>query len=112
MYCAVPHFVAELARRDRPDLGEGPLVVMGPAGRVLGVSAEAAACGVAAGMAAREAEVSCSGAHLLEADPAQVRAASEVLLGLLERASPRVEAHGWGAAYADLGDELKTQASA
>jgi nucleotidyltransferase/DNA polymerase involved in DNA repair len=112
LYCAVPHFVAELARRDRPALGEGPLVVMGPAGRVLGVSAEAAAGGVTAGMAAREAEVRCPEARLLVADPARLRAASEVLLGLLERASPRVEAHGWGAAYADMGDELQTQARA
>jgi protein ImuB len=111
LYCTVPHFAANLARRDHPDLGEVPLVLIEPGGRVLGASAEAAACGVTAGMTAREAEVHCPEARLLEADAARCRAESEVLFQLLERASPRVEPHGWGGAYAALGD-LKGQAGA
>jgi nucleotidyltransferase/DNA polymerase involved in DNA repair len=104
LYCTVPHFVASLARRDNPALGEQPLVLMGAEGRVLGTSAEAAACGVAAGMTAHEAEVRCPAARLVEADVARYRAESEILLQVLETASPRVEPHSWGAAYADLGD--------
>jgi protein ImuB len=62
-------------------------------------------------MTAREVEVRCPEARLLEADVARCRAASEVLWQVLERASDRVEPHGWGAAYADLGD-LKGRAKA
>jgi protein ImuB len=109
LYCRVPHFVAGLARRDRPELGDRPLVLVGAEGRVLGASAEAAACGVAAGMTAHEAEVRCPEACLLEADVARCRSESEALWQLLEQASDRVEPHGWGAAYAELGD-LRRQA--
>ena len=104
LYCTIPHFAAALARRDDPDLGERPLVLIGPGGRVLGTSAEAAACGVVAGLTTRTAQVRCPQARLLDADPAHYREVSEALLGLLERTSPRVEPHGWGAAYVDLGD--------
>jgi nucleotidyltransferase/DNA polymerase involved in DNA repair len=111
LYCTIPHFAANLARRDCPGLGEGPLILIEPGGRVLGISAEAAACGVAAGMTSREAEVRCPAARLLETDVARCRAESEVLFQLLERASSRVEPHGWGGAYVELGD-LKGQAGA
>jgi protein ImuB len=106
LYCTIPHFVAALARRDNPNLGVSPLVFIGPEGRVFGVSAEAAACGVGTGMTAREAEVRCPEAHLLEADVARCRAELEILLQVLEETSPKVEPHGWGAAFADLGDRL------
>jgi nucleotidyltransferase/DNA polymerase involved in DNA repair len=59
LYCTVPHFAAALARRDNPDLQNHPLVLVGPEQRVLDVSAEAAACGVAIGMTARVAEIRC-----------------------------------------------------
>jgi nucleotidyltransferase/DNA polymerase involved in DNA repair len=104
LYCTIPHFAAALARRDRPELAGQPLVLLDPEGRVLGVSAEAAAGGVTAGMTARAAEIRCPEARLLAADVARCRAELEALLQLLERSSPRVEPHGWGAAYADLGD--------
>jgi nucleotidyltransferase/DNA polymerase involved in DNA repair len=104
LYCLVPHFVAGLARRERPELEGRPLVLVRAEGRVLGVSAEAAVCGVAAGMTAHEAEVRCPEARLLAADVAHCRAEAEVLWQLLEQASDRVEPHGWGAAYAELGD--------
>ena len=110
LYCTIPHFATALARRDRPELTGRPLVLLDPEGRVLGVSAEAAACGVTAGMTARAAEIRCPEARLLAADVARCRAELEVLLQLLERSSPRVEPHGWGAAYADLGN-LGTQAA-
>jgi nucleotidyltransferase/DNA polymerase involved in DNA repair len=112
LYCTIPHFAAALAQRDAPDGGEGPLVLVGPERRVLGCSAEAAACGVVAGMAVRTAEVRCPGARLLEADVARCRAEAEVLLQVLEGASSRVEPHGWGAAYVDLGDLARGQADA
>jgi nucleotidyltransferase/DNA polymerase involved in DNA repair len=112
LYCTIPHFAAALARRDAPDEGKGPLVLVGPERRVLGCSAEAAACGVVAGMAARTAEVRCPAARLREADVARCRAEAEVLLQVLEGASSRVEPHGWGAAYVDLGDLARGQADA
>ena len=112
LYCTIPHFAAALARRDDPGLEGQPLVLVGPEGYVFGVSAEAAVCGVAAGMTARAAEVRCPKAHLLEADVARCRTELEGLFQVLERAGPQVEPHGWGAAYADLGDLARDQAGA
>ena len=65
LYCAIPHFAAALARRGNPDLGDCPLVLIGPEGRVFGVSAEAAACHVVAGLTARTAQIRCPQARLL-----------------------------------------------
>jgi DNA polymerase-4 len=112
LYCTIPHFAAALMRRDDPGLGGRPLVLIGPEGRVFGVSAEAAACGVIVGLTARTAEVRCPEAHLLEADVARCREELETLLQVLELASPRVEPHGWEAAYVDLGDSVRDHASA
>jgi nucleotidyltransferase/DNA polymerase involved in DNA repair len=103
LYCTIPHFAAALARRENPDLGSRPLVLIGPEGRVLDASVEAAGQGVGLGMTARTAEVRCPEAHLLEADVACCRLEAETLLQVLERASSRVEPHSWGAAYVDLG---------
>lgn len=107
LYCAVPYFAVALARRDNPDLKEHPLVLVGPEGRVFGVSAEAAACGVGVGLTARAAETRCPEARLLEADLTRCRDEFEVLLQVLERSSSHVEPHGWGAAYVDLGDLIR-----
>ncbi len=107
LYCTIPHFAAALARRDNPDLQTHPLVLVGPEQRVLDVSAEAAACGVAIGMTARVAEIRCPEAHLLDIDPGCCQETSEILLQLLERTSPKVEPHGWGGAYVDLGDSAQ-----
>lgn len=104
LYCCIPDFAPALARRDDPSLQNRPLVLIGPEERAFAVSAEAAACGVAAGQTARAAEVRCPEALLLEADVARYRSEFETLLELLEFTSPRVEPHGWGAAYVDLGD--------
>ena len=112
LYCTIPHFAAALARRNDPHLEDRPLVLVDPEGRVFGVSAEAAACGVAAGMTARVAEVRCPGALLLEADVARCRAELEGLFQVLEQAGPTVEPHGWGAAYAGLGDLARDQPEA
>ncbi len=112
LYCAVPHFAAALARRDGPGLDGCPLVLIGPEGRVFGVSAEAAACGVVTGMTARAAEVRCPEARLLDADVARCRNEFEILLQLLECSSPQVEPHGWGAAYVDLGDLTRRRTDA
>src|SRR5574341_1165807 len=112
LYCAIPHFAAALARRDDPGLEGRPLVLIGPDGRVLDVSAEAAACGVAAGLTVRAAQIRCPEARLLDADVAHCRAEFETLLELLERVSPDVEPHGWGAAYANLGDLARDHARA
>jgi nucleotidyltransferase/DNA polymerase involved in DNA repair len=112
LYCTIPHFATALARRDDPGLRGRPLVLIGPEGRVFGVSAEAAACGIIAGLTARAAEVRCPEAHLLEADVARCREELEALLQLLERTGPKVEPHGWGAAYVDLGDLAQDHAGA
>jgi nucleotidyltransferase/DNA polymerase involved in DNA repair len=112
LYCTIPHFATALARRDDPGLGDHPLILIGPEGRVFDFSAEAAACGVIAGLTTRAAEVRCPEARLLEADVARYRAELETLLQLLERASPKVEPHGWGAAYVELGDLARDHASA
>jgi nucleotidyltransferase/DNA polymerase involved in DNA repair len=55
-------------------------------------------------MAARVAEIRCPEAHLLEVDLDRCQETSETLLQLLEHTSPKVESHGWGGAYVDLGD--------
>lgn len=111
LYCSIPHFAAALARRDQPALGDRPLVLIGPWGRVLCVSAGAAVYGVATGMTARAAEIRCPEARLLEADVTRCRAEGEVLFQVLEQASPRVEPHGLGAAYVGLGDPSATARS-
>jgi protein ImuB len=112
LYCTIPHFAAALARRHHPELMSGPLVLVGPEERVFGVSAEAAACGVATGMTARMAQIHCPEAHLLDADLARCRAEQEALFQLLEAASSRVEPHGWGAAYVDLDELVRGHADA
>ena len=112
LYCTIPHFAAALARRDHPEWEGEPLVLIGPEDRVFGVSAEAAACGVVAGMTSRMAQVRCSEARLQDANLAHARAELEVLLQLLEGASPQVEPHGWGAAYVDLGGLVRGHADA
>jgi DNA polymerase-4 len=112
VYCAIPHFVAALARRDHPELQACPLVLVGPEGRVLAASAEAAARGVFAGVTVHTARVRCPDARLVEADVAHCRREFETLLELLEHTSPRVEPHGWNAAYVDLGDRSPDRASA
>jgi protein ImuB len=112
LYCTIPHFAAALARRDHPEWPGGPLVLVGPEERVFGVSAEAAACGIAAGMAARMARVRCPEARLEDADLARCRAELEALLQVLEVAGPAVEPHGWGAAYVDLGGLVRGHADA
>jgi DNA polymerase IV len=112
LYCTIPNFAAALARRDDPSLVGQPLALIGSERRVFAVSAEAAASGVSAGMTARAAEIRCPEAHLIEADLACYRAELEGLFQALERASPRVEPHGWGAAFADLGDLAHDQVEA
>jgi nucleotidyltransferase/DNA polymerase involved in DNA repair len=112
LYCAVPHFAAALARREDPGLETRPLVLIGPEGRVFGFSAEAAACGVAAGMTVRTAEVRCPEARLLDADISRCRVEFEALLQLLEETSSQVEPHGWGAAYVDLGNLARDRTDA
>ncbi len=102
LYCTIPHFPAALMRREDPDLGNHPLILIGPDGRVLGTSAEPAACSVVAGMTAKIAEVRCPEAHLLEVDATRCQAESEALLQLLEQIASGVEPHGWGSAYLDL----------
>jgi nucleotidyltransferase/DNA polymerase involved in DNA repair len=104
LYCSIPHFATALRQRQDPSLGQRPLVLIDPEGRVFAVSEEASACGIVAGLTARMAQVRCPQARLMEADVASCRAEFETLLQVLEVASPRVEPHGWGAAYVDLGD--------
>ena len=104
LYCTIPHFAAALARRDDASLQNRPLVLIGSQGRVFAASAEAVGYGVVAGLTARMAEIRCPEARLVEADVAAYRQEVETLLQLLERSSPRVEPHGGGAAYVDLGD--------
>lgn len=102
LYCTIPHFAIALARRDGLAQSDRPLVLIGPDGRVFDASPEAAARYVAVGMTARMAETRCPEAVLAEADLPACRSAFEALLQTLEQASPAVEPHGWGAAYADL----------
>jgi len=104
LYCTIPDFLPALARREDPGLAGSPLILVGPDGRILGASGEAAASGVEAGMATRLAQIRCPEARFLEADPLCCRAEAEILFQVLEQASPRVEPHGWGAAYVELGD--------
>jgi nucleotidyltransferase/DNA polymerase involved in DNA repair len=112
LYCTIPYFAAALARRDDPGLEGRPLVLMGPERRVFGVSAEAAADGVGAGMTARAAEVHCPEALLLDANVARCREEVETFLQLLEQTGPNVEPHGWGAAYVDLGPLVRNHPDA
>jgi nucleotidyltransferase/DNA polymerase involved in DNA repair len=99
-------------KRDNPELGEQPLILTDPEGRVFDVSTEAETCGVFAGMTSRAAGIRCPEARLLEADVTHCRAERETLLQLLEHASPKVESHGWGAAYVDLGELARDHSDA
>ena len=99
-------------QRDRPDAATGPIVLLGPDGRVVDACAEAAACAVQPGMTARTAEVRCPEARLLEADPERCRVELERLFQVLELYSTGVEPLGLGAAYADLADLAREPADA
>jgi protein ImuB len=112
LYCRIPDFAITLARRAKPQLGSRPLVLIGPDRRVFATSAKAAACGIVIGQTSRVAEVRCPEAQLLEADVDHCRMEFEALLQTLERTSPCVEPHGWGAAYVNLGDLVRDHADA
>jgi nucleotidyltransferase/DNA polymerase involved in DNA repair len=112
LYCAIPHFPAALTRRDHPELREHPLILIDPEDRVFAASEEAATCGVVAGIAVHTAQIHCPEAHLMEADLAGCRREFEILLQLLEHTGPKVEPHGWDAAYVDLGDLARDHANA
>jgi protein ImuB len=112
LYCTIPHFVAALAQRDAPDLTGSPLVLIDSDGRVFGVSAEAAACGIVVGMAAKIAEMRCPEVSLVQADVVRCQDELEIYLQVLECSSPQVEPHGWGAAYVDLGDSTQQRRDA
>jgi nucleotidyltransferase/DNA polymerase involved in DNA repair len=99
-------------RRDSPDAATGPLVLLGPDGRVVDACAEAMACAILPGMTARAAEVRCPEVRLVEADLNHCRAELETLFQVLERCSTGVEPHGLGAAYADLTDLAREPATA
>jgi nucleotidyltransferase/DNA polymerase involved in DNA repair len=112
LYCTIPHFATALMRRDRPDAATGPIVLLGPDGRVVDACAEATACAVREGMTARAAEVRCPGAHLLEVDLDRCRSEMEALFQVLEQSSVGVEPRGLGEAYADLADLAREPADA
>jgi protein ImuB len=102
LYCAIPHFAVSLAKRDHPDLADGPLIVLDPEDRVLDVSSEGAQEGIVPGLTARMAQIRCPEARLHSIDLEQCRQEFEVFLEILEQFSPTVEPHGWGAAYVAL----------
>jgi nucleotidyltransferase/DNA polymerase involved in DNA repair len=104
LYCMIPYFAASLVQRDDSALQERPLVLIGSEGRVFGVSAAAASCGIVVDMTARQAEIRCPGARLLDVDMAHYHEEFEILLQLLETISPKVEPHGLGAVYTDVSD--------
>jgi nucleotidyltransferase/DNA polymerase involved in DNA repair len=112
LYCTISHFAAALTQRDRPDLDDRPLVLVDPEGRVFDTSPEAAACGAVAGLTARTAQICCPQARLVEVDVAYYRKELETLFEVLERTGPKVEPHGWGAAYVDLGDLARNHTDA
>ena len=112
LYCAIPHFPAALAQRCQPGLRDRALVLVDPEGRVFSASAEAASFGITAGLTARAAQVRCPQAHLLDADVPRCRQTFEALLQVLERTGPKVEPHGWGEAYVDLGNLARTHPDA
>ncbi len=112
LYCTIPHFATALVRRDNPEWTNEPLILIGPEERVFDVSAEVDTCGIVAGMTARTAQIRCPEARLLDAQVARCRRELETLHQLLERTSPEVEPHGWGAAYVDLGDLVRGHADA
>lgn len=102
MYCVIPHPAVSLARRQKPELADYPLVVIGPQERVLDASVEAVSCGVTGGMTAQMTRVRCPEARIVEADLVRCREVTQMLLDILERFSPTVEPHGIHAAYVDL----------
>jgi nucleotidyltransferase/DNA polymerase involved in DNA repair len=104
LYCTIPHFAVALTQRDRSDPDDRPLVLVDPEGHVFDASSEATACGVVAGLTARTAQIRCPQARLIGAEVAYYRQELETLFEVLERTGPKVEPHGRGAAYVDLGD--------
>jgi nucleotidyltransferase/DNA polymerase involved in DNA repair len=112
LYCTISHFATALTLRDRPDLDKRPLALIDPVGRVFDASPEAATCGVFAGLTVRAAQIRCPRACLVEIDVAYYRKELETLFEVLERTSSKVEPHGWGAAYVDLGDLARNRTDA
>lgn len=102
LYCAIPHFAVALARRDDPELADGPLIVLDSEDRVFDVSPEGAQRGIRPGLVLRMAQIRCPEARLYSVDLERCRRELEVFLEILEQFSSAVEPHGWGAAYVEL----------
>jgi nucleotidyltransferase/DNA polymerase involved in DNA repair len=102
LYCAIPHFAVALARRDHPELADGPLIVLDPDDRVFDFSPKGAQQGIVPGLTLRIAQIRCPEANLYRIDLERCRQEFEAFLEILEQFSSTVEPHGWGAAYVEL----------
>lgn len=97
-------FYASVEQRDKPSLRGRPVVVGGTGGRgvVATASYEARAYGVHSAMSTAEARLRCPRAAVLSPRFAAYKAASDVVMRLLQELSPLVEPLSLDEAYVDL----------
>lgn len=101
-YAEVPDFHVAVARRARPELADGPLIVGGdPAkrGRVVGITPDLRAVGVEEGMGVAEALVRAPEARWVRTDMQAARETSGHLRAAVRRVIGAVETSGLSAFY-------------
>ena len=104
--CYIPDFLLAQTCQQVSQQAQGvtdhPLALIGDDGCVLAASPPARACGVMAGMTARQAFVHCPDLVLHELNVQACQAEHAALLGTLAQTGLPVEAQDWGSAYVDL----------
>jgi nucleotidyltransferase/DNA polymerase involved in DNA repair len=100
--CHTPNFLFAAGALAHPEWHALPVALLGPNERVWCASAPARACGVQAGLTARQARSRCPDALLPALDLANCEAHQSAFLDVLAQTGLAVEAHDYGMAYVDL----------
>jgi nucleotidyltransferase/DNA polymerase involved in DNA repair len=100
--CYTPNFLFIAAALAHPEWHTLPVALLGPDERVWCASTPAQACGVHAGLTARQARARCPDAHLPSLDLTTCEAHQSAFLDVLAQTGLSVEVQDYGAAYVDL----------
>ncbi|MBO0741094.1 MAG: DNA polymerase IV [Hyphomicrobiaceae bacterium] len=107
-------FYAAVEKRDRPDLGDGPLIVGHSGGRGVVVTAcyVARTFGVRSAMPMFQALQLCPEGSVIQPDMAKYKRVSEAIRAIFACATTRVEPLSLDEAYLDLSDAHRLEATA
>jgi nucleotidyltransferase/DNA polymerase involved in DNA repair len=100
--CHTPNFLFSAAALAHPEWQTQPIALLGPDERVWCASTPARACGVQAGLTARQARARCPDARLPTLDLTTCEAHQSAFLDVLGQTGLPVEVQDYGAAYVDL----------